>query len=265
MPQMYEFLSLFVAFYIWHGLGITIGYHRLLSHRTFCCSKFVEYFFIAAGYLAFQGSPIMWATIHRAHHRYVDSDLDPHSPRYGFLDAYIGWIARKNYPAHIAPGAQSKDLINDPIYGFLEQNGNIRRGHELSYAINILFRIIIFACFGWMPALASLLAGMMVLQIPLMLNVLCHIPRLGYKNYAGIDDSVNVWLVGLLALGEGWHNNHHAFPGSARTGIRFFEFDLSWITIDAMAKIGLVSKVKAVTNDQLLQHSKQPESLRHID
>jgi hypothetical protein len=85
-----------------------------------------------------------------------------------------------------------------------------------------------------------------------MLNVFCHIPKLGYKNYPGVDDSVNVWWVGLLALGEGWHNNHHAYPGSARSGLRFFEFDFSWLVICAMEKLKLVTRVNAITHQQLL-------------
>ncbi|HEY9714495.1 MAG TPA: fatty acid desaturase, partial [Chroococcales cyanobacterium] len=97
--------------------------------------------------------------------------------------------------------------------------------------------------FGWQVALASLLAGLAVLQIPLMLNVFCHMPRLGYRNYGSTDDSVNVWWVGLLAMGEGWHNNHHAAPGSAKTGMRFWELDVSWLIIRTMKRFGLISRM----------------------
>ncbi len=253
MATLYEFLGLFVAFYIWHAMGITIGYHRLLSHRTFSCSKPVEYFWVLAGFLAFEGSPIWWSTMHRAHHRHVDTALDPHSPRYGMKNAHIGWLMLKEYPAHIDPKTQSKDLLADPLYRFLDQGGNLERGHMIGFACCFAYRLVLFALFGWVPALASLLAGIAVLQIPLMLNVFCHIPKLGYKNYPGVDDSVNVWFVGLLALGEGWHNNHHAYPGSARTGMRFFEFDLSWLVICAMEKLHLVYRVNSITHEQLLQ------------
>jgi fatty-acid desaturase len=101
----------------------------------------------------------------------------------------------------------------------------------------------LLACFGWQVALASLLGGVGVLQIPLMLNVICHIPRLGYKNYALNDDSVNVWWVGILAMGEGWHNNHHAAPGSAKTGMKPWEIDVSWLLISLMQRLGLTSRV----------------------
>lgn len=240
---MIEFLVVFAVSYLLHGLGVTVGYHRLLSHRSFSCPKLVEYFWVFLGYLSFEGSPIWWATIHRTHHHYVDTPLDPHSPRYGLRKAHIGWILRESYESHMDPYKQSKDLVRDPIYRFLELNGNLLHSHLLSYAINIGFRLIIFAYFGWVAALASLLAGFAVLQIPLMLNVVCHIPRLGYKNFQSKDDSVNVWWVALLAMGEGWHNNHHTFPGSARTGMHAFEIDLSWLVISSMQKLGLVSRI----------------------
>ena len=114
---MTEFLVLFLGLYIWHAFGVTIGYHRLLSHRSFSCIKPLEYFFVLGGYLAFEGSPIWWASMHRAHHRYVDTALDPHSPRYGGIwNAYLGWTMHDTYPEHIDPNTQGKDLLKDPIY-----------------------------------------------------------------------------------------------------------------------------------------------------
>src|SRR5687768_11947608 len=100
-----------------------------------------------------------------------------------------------------------------------------------------------------MPALASLLAGVAVLQIPLMLNVVCHIPWLGYKNFKCADDSVNVWWVAVLAMGEGWHNNHHAYPGSAKSGLKPWEFDFSWEVISMLKKLGLVTRTHVMNPD----------------
>jgi sn-1 stearoyl-lipid 9-desaturase len=250
---MVEFLIVFVTLYIWHALGITIGYHRLLSHRSFSCPKFVEYFWVLAGYLAFEGSPIWWATMHRAHHRYVDTPLDPHSPRYGLKNAHTGWLALARYPSHISPEEQAKDLLKDPVYRFLEQGGDLHRGHAIGFLIGFVVRAVLLVLFGWKVALASLLAGLAVLQIPLMLNVFCHIPKLGYKNYAVDDDSVNVWWVAVLAMGEGWHNNHHAFPGSAQSGMRRHEFDFSWFLICLMKKFNLVQRVNVPTAAKMRQ------------
>jgi stearoyl-CoA desaturase (delta-9 desaturase) len=250
-----EFVVLFLIFYIWHALGVTIGYHRLLSHRSFACPKIVEYFWVLAGYLAFEGSPIWWATIHRAHHRYVDTPLDPHAPKYGMHNAHFGWLMKNGYASHVDPHAHSKDLLKDPLYLFLEQNGNWQRAHALAFSIGLMFRVLILLVFGWVPALASLLAGFAVLQIPLMLNVICHLPRLGYKNFATADDSVNVWWVGILAMGEGWHNNHHHRPGSARSGLRWFEFDLSWLIICTMKMVGLARQINDMKRHSRLSFS----------
>ncbi|MBZ0185131.1 MAG: acyl-CoA desaturase, partial [Candidatus Obscuribacterales bacterium] len=176
---MLEFLLLFIAFYAWHAIGVTVGYHRLLSHRTFACSKIVEYLLVLPGYLAFEGSPIWWSTIHRAHHRHTDTELDPHSPKFGLFYAHVGWLLEPGYQPHVDPSCQSKDLLADPVYRFLEQGGSWPRAHALTFFICLSLRVVILLVFGWVPALASLLAGLAVLQIPLMLNVFCHIPRLG--------------------------------------------------------------------------------------
>lgn len=256
---MFEFICMFVVFYIWHALGVTIGYHRLLSHRAFKVPKLVEYFWVLPGYLAFEGSPIWWATIHRAHHRYTDTPLDPHAPRYGLKEAHVGWLTKPGYAAHLDPHTQTRDLLKDPIYRFLEQDGVWSRAHALSFIIGVVFRILLLVCFGWQTALASALAGVAVLQIPLMLNVVCHIPKLGYKTYATTDDSVNVWWVGLLAMGEGWHNNHHACPGSAKTGMSLREFDLSWAIIRLMRKLKIATRVNECTHEQLMRMTKVSE------
>jgi stearoyl-CoA desaturase (delta-9 desaturase) len=192
--------------------------------------------------MSFEGSPIWWAAIHRAHHRYVDMPGDPHSPRIsGVWYSWFGWLFDKGYPAHIDSVKQCPDIINDPIYQFLEQGYDVRRAHWLVFFINTSFRLILWSLFGWQVAAASALAGLAVLQVPLFLNVFCHMPKLGYKNFAADDDSVNVWWVALLAHGEGWHNNHHAFPGSARSGILPHEFDLSWQALRLMKALKLVT------------------------
>lgn len=262
---MVQFFVIFLACYVWHTLGVTIGYHRLLSHRSFTCPKPVEYFFVLAGYLALEGSPIWWATMHRAHHRHVDTPLDPHSPRYGLRYAHTGWIHEKGYAAHINPALQSKDLLKDPIYRFLEQDGDWNRAYTVAVVINIAFRAIILLCFGWLALLASVVATVLVNQIPLMLNVVCHIPKLGYKRFASEDDSVNVWWVALLALGEGWHNNHHAFPGSAKSGIGKWEIDISWMVIWVMEKLNLANNVNIITGRRSTYTAKQPVHARVVE
>jgi stearoyl-CoA desaturase (delta-9 desaturase) len=240
---MLEFVLWFLVFCTWHILGISVGYHRLLAHRSFKCSKAVEYFLVIGGYLAFESSPIWWATLHRAHHRHVDTELDPHSPRFGNYHAYSGWIFGHRYPEHIDPKLQAPDLINDPLYKLLERNNNWHTSHLTNTAIGFGTRLLMWPIFGWKIALASILAGLIVQQVPFLLNVVCHKPRLGYRSFDTDDDSVNVWWLALLTMGEGWHNNHHAYPGCARLGLRWFEIDGGWWTIKLLSALNLVSGV----------------------
>jgi sn-1 stearoyl-lipid 9-desaturase len=190
-----------------------------------------------AGYLAFEGSPIWWAGIHRAHHRFADTPLDPHSPQRGKKWSYFGWLLKPD-PPHINLKSQCRDLYNDPLYQFLHRGDD-----PCLLTINLGFRVILWLLFGWQVALVNLLAGILVLQMPLILNTFCHIPSHGYKTYDTADDAVNVWWVGYLVGGEGWHNNHHAFPGSARQGFKFFEADLSYWIIKALQSVGLVTRI----------------------
>jgi len=200
-------LILVISFYL-HGLGITVGYHRLLAHRSFSCPKFVEYFLVISGYLAWEGSPAWWTSVHRAHHVHSDGAKDPHSPNNGLAHSYFVWMAHQDNEI-INPEANSKDVLADPFYRLLEKGDD-----PLIVVVNVGARLALWYFFGWQIALANFLGSVVALQIPLMLNVFCHLPKLGYRNYETDDKSSNVWWIGWLAAGEGWHNNHHAFPGS---------------------------------------------------
>ena len=238
-----EVLVWFTAFYVWHVLGTTVGYHRLLAHRSFKCPKFVEYFLVMGGYLGFESSPIWWATLHRAHHRYTDTKLDPHSPRYGNFHSYMGWIFGKHYPAHLDPKTQCPDLIDDPLYRLLERNNNWHTSHLTNTAIGFGFRGLLWLFFGWQVAVISCVAGLLVQQVPFALNLLCHKPYLGYRNFETNEDSTNVWWLTPVTLGENWHNNHHAYPGCARAGMKWWELDPSFWLIKGLSLVGLTSNL----------------------
>ena len=235
---MAVFISVFLISYLLHGLCVTVGYHRLMAHRSFRCVKAVEYLLVLGGYLAFQGSPVWWATIHRLHHKTADTERDPHSPKRGWIHAYMGWTLEDyNFPVEKI----CSDLVRDPVYALLDKID------VLAIPINLLARLILLCIFGWKVALANLLAGVCVFQIPMILNLFCHLPKFGYKNFPSSDNAVNVWWVAMLALGEGWHNNHHVYPGSARMGLRKSELDFSWGTIKLLARLGLASHVNEAT------------------
>lgn len=240
---MIEFAFAFTFFYCIHMLGITIGYHRLLSHRSFKCNKIVEYLFVAAGYLALEGSPITWAVVHRAHHRKPDLPDDPHGPSKGWFHQYAGWMLDFRYKDEVSPAALTPDLIKDPIYRFLDQNQHLYRAYALCFTICVLARLILFASTdGWI-LLASILAGVAAQQMPLILNVVSHIPYLGYRSFPTEDTSSNVPWLAIMTMGEGWHNNHHAFPGSARSGMFARELDVSWLVLRLLQRVRLVESM----------------------
>ncbi len=254
---MIEFAIAFVLFYCVHMLGITIGYHRLLSHRSFKCSKVLEYFFVAAGYLAMEGSPITWAVVHRAHHRQPDLADDPHGPSRGWFHQYAGWMLDFRYRESVSPAALTPDLLRDPVYRFFDQNQHLYRAYFLCFVTCVLTRLLLFVATDVWILLASFLAGIAAQQMPLVLNVVSHMPRLGYRTFATEDSSSNVPWLAILTLGEGWHNNHHAFPGSARSGISAREFDMSWLVLCFLKRVKLVHSINVPSPQQAPNHSTQ--------
>lgn len=240
---MIEFLFFFILFYCFHMLGVTVGYHRLLSHRSFKCSKAVEYLFVAAGYLALEGSPITWVVIHRAHHKHPDQPGDPHGPATDLFWQYIGWMLDFKYCKEQSPATLAPDLLKDPLYRFLDQGGNLYRGYFLCAFVCVMVRVSLFAFVDFQVAMASIAAGIAAQQMPLILNVFSHMPICGYRNFETHDLSRNVPWLAFLTLGEGWHNNHHAYPSSARSGLAPHEIDASWLVLKLLKSLGLVHKL----------------------
>jgi len=259
------FIILFLLFYLWHGLGITIGYHRLLSHRALRCKPLFEYLLVAGGYLAFQGPPIWWAAIHRAHHRYADTPLDPHTPLKGMHYALLGWLFdNRSYLSKMNLARTCKDLLSNDFYRMLEPKSPFINGVGLCLMMNIAYRVLLFSVFGATVFWANLASSVCVFMIPQLLNVACHLPKLGYKNFPTTDDGVNVWWVGILGLGEGWHNNHHAYPGSARTGLRAHELDISWYVIRLARHIGLVTYANEPNRMLRLLRPRRPKAVARL-
>ena len=248
---MLTFSVAFLIFYVFHAQGITLGYHRLLSHRSLRVPKWLEYFIVSGAYLSLEGAPIFWVTTHRVHHRYSDHDGDPHAPRDGMLHAFGTWMWK---PKVIISTEESKllapDLYRDPVYRFLHMNHSGKDGLVcLLFAIG--FRVALYFLFGPVVLCANLLATVVSFCGPLLVNSFAHLPAFGYQTYDCGDSSRNVWWVALIAMGEGWHNNHHAFPLSARHGLKPLEFDATWISINILRALGLARDIhlpKAVSH-----------------
>jgi len=241
---MTMFIAAFVIAYTWGVLGISIGYHRGLSHRSFKLPRLIEYFFVLGGYLVFEGGPIFWVASHRLHHRYSDMPGDPHSPKDGLWHSILGWMSK---PVVVIKEDQYKtivpDLYKDPFYRMLHAGGSGRDGY-LCLFINVVLRLGILALFGPWAFVGNLLGSASAFVAPLMVNSICHLSQYGYRNFETTDLSRNVWFVALASFGEGWHNNHHEFPQSARHGMRPDEFDFSWCVLQCMEKLGLAKNIR---------------------
>ncbi len=250
-------LGLFLGMYIVTGVGITVGYHRLFTHRAFETSRVMQFILAVLGSMAVQGPLMQWVAMHRRHHQHSDQDGDPHSPHLhggGFLDlvrgawhAHVGWVFKPD-PADLAH--YNRDL---------RQSRTLRAASAL-FPLWVALGLLIPAVLGgvltasWMRALFGLIWGglariFLVHHITWSVNSVCHV--WGRRPYASGDHSRNNFLFGILALGEGWHNNHHAFPTSARHGLRWWQFDLSYCVIRGMALLGLVWKVKVPSKQAL--------------
>jgi stearoyl-CoA desaturase (delta-9 desaturase) len=215
------------------GLGITLGWHRLLSHRSFHTPKWLEYLLVFCGTLALQGGPIWWVGLHRHHHLYSDQDADHHDSSKGFLWSHIGWMMYE-VPAEVEIPRFTKDIADDPFYQFLDKH---------FFPIQVAFAGFLFLLGGW-PFLfwGVFVRLVLVYHTTWFVNSATH--KFGYRTYESGDRSTNCWWVALLAYGEGWHNNHHTFQYSARHGLKWWEIDLTWMMIQVLQALGLATRVK---------------------
>lgn len=216
------------------ALGLNIGFHRLLTHHSFKTSKFFEYFLATLGSLTLQSGPIKWVTAHRLHHAFADTPNDPHNSRRGFFWAHMGWLFLPN-PASVKTSQQPQyapELWKDRYYRFLNYT-------YINLLLQIILGFILFYLGGWPWVIWGIFARLVFFyHTTWFVNSACHF--FGYRTYDTNDRSTNCWWVALCAAGEGWHNNHHKFANSAKHGLRWYEFDISWLMIHALAGLGLI-------------------------
>ncbi len=231
LPGMFSWSALAVMLVLtWAtaGLGITMGFHRLLTHASFHTWKPVRYLLTMLGCLTLQGSPIQWVGTHRLHHAESDTDHDPHSPRHGFTWAHMLWCMVLNPNGNDARSA-AKDLLRDPGMRWIDR---------LWIVPTLALGAALYLIGDWPWVVWGIgVRTVVVYHGTWFVNSAAH--TWGYRNFQTTDNSRNTWWVAILSFGEGWHNNHHAQQRSAAHGMRWFEFDMTWWTIWIMEKLGL--------------------------
>ncbi|HKV25754.1 MAG TPA: fatty acid desaturase [Candidatus Acidoferrum sp.] len=218
------------------SLGIGMGYHRLLTHRGYKTPKWVEYFLTFCGTLALEGGPIAWVATHRVHHQNTDKEGDPHSPRDGGFWAHMGWILTGQAMHSNAKGllAYVPDLRKDKFHALMT---------KFHWVPLVLLGVGLFLAGGWPLLLWGVFLRTVVgLHATWLVNSATHM--WGSRRFLTDDTSKNSFWVALLTFGEGWHNNHHAVPQSARHGLTWYEIDLNWYGIWALQALGLAHDVK---------------------
>jgi stearoyl-CoA desaturase (delta-9 desaturase) len=255
-------LAIFVGLYLATGFGITVGYHRLFTHQSFVAHPALRAALAVAGSMAVQGPVLRWVADHRRHHQFSDRPGDPHSPHLarddgddqtltglllGLWYAHVGWFfdAEKASARRYAP-----DLLRDPV---------VRRVDGWYPAWVALTLALPAALSAWArgdadAAMTGMLFGgltrvFVVQHVTWSVNSVCH--TFGRRPFATRDESRNNAAMALLSLGEGWHNNHHAFPTSSRHGLLWWQFDASWLVIVALERLGLVRDVRVARSERV--------------
>jgi len=252
-------LGLLLGMYVATGLGITVGFHRLFAHASFRTGPIVTAVFGILGSMAVEGPLLRWVAFHRCHHQHSDHEADPHSPHHhgvgaagvlrGFFNAHVGWMLLRS--PH--EGTIDRYVID------LEKNKVIRlisKTFPLWTAVGLLLPALIggLVSLSWTGALLGFIWGglvrvLVVHHITWSVNSVCHL--WGTRPFDSHDESRNNPIVGVLAFGEGWHNNHHAFPTSARHGLAWWQLDVSYLVTRTLAMLGLAHSVRVPSRERV--------------
>lgn len=228
--------ALLIGNWIVGSLGVGLGWHRLLTHRSFKAPKWLEYLLSIFATMSMQDSPNKWIATHRIHHAFVETEKDPHSTRSGFWWAQIGWVVWGTAQDHDT--ATMKRYVPD----LLKDKGHVLISRFYFLPI-IVSALVLFAIGGWSMVAWGVFARVIVgWHTTWFVNSLSHI--YGSRPHETNDFSTNNWFVALLTFGEGWHNNHHAFPTSARHGLEWHQFDMNWIAIRIFERLGWAKQIK---------------------
>ena len=226
-------VTLFLVLYVVRLLSITAGYHRYFAHRSYRLARLPQFLLAFVGLTAVQKGPLWWASHHRDHHRYADTERDPHSPQRGFWWSHAGWITSGEY-GNNTDYSGIEDFARYPELRWLNQHDWIG-GWSLG-----------FACFligGWSGLVVGFFASTVLLwHVTFSINSLAHL--FGRRRYATTDTSRNSMILALMTFGEGWHNNHHHYPRCTRQGLRWWEIDITYMVLRFGAVLGIVHDMR---------------------
>lgn len=232
-----------VMYFVTGCLGITLCFHRLLTHRTYSLPKWLERIFATCGVLALQGSPLLWVAHHRMHHAGSDTEKDPHDASRGFWYSHMIWLLRVHpfFDEQKIIHRFGRDITTDAYYRWLDKVPN-------QLLVQAVLGGLLYAIGGWsMVGWGVFVRLVLVYHTTWFVNSASHI--WGYRNYEVNDLARNNWWVALLTWGEGWHNNHHALPNVAPAGHRWWEFDTTYLIISLLRVLGLAKNVKTLKTE----------------
>jgi len=274
VPWFFTLSGVIVALlglFVFGTLGINLGYHRLLTHRGLVCPKWLERSFVILALCCVQDTPARWVSVHRLHHQYSDAPADPHSPREGLLWGHMSWlmVESSEFGKLGIYERYAKDILADRFYRSLERSwrwvyivlaswviffvagliGAGLAGYAMPEALRVAASVLVWGVF---------VRTVLVWHITWSVNSLAHV--WGYQRYETGDASRNNLFVGYVSNGEGWHNNHHADPRSARHGHAWWELDVTWLTIRLLGAVGLARRI-ATPRSGLISSSSRPTGL----
>lgn len=249
-PYFFSWSALGITIFLhwlFGSIGICLTYHRLLSHRSFQVPKWLEYILVTIGTLALQGGPIFWVGGHRLHHAHTeDIDKDPYSAKRGFWWSHFLWLLyhRAGFFDYESYKRSAPELARDPYYRWL---------NRYFLFLQIPLGVLLYLVGGWSFVIYGVFVRIVLLwHSTWLINSATH--ALGYRTFNSEDNSRNLWWAAILTYGEGWHNNHHAFPHSAKAGLKWWEIDMTWWTILLLQSIGLAKKVILIKEDNLAKN-----------